>query len=321
MTDKLPPNLLKLFAPRPPLQYFTPLDREPSLKQGPTISGIGAFVPFLKDHDPDYVPSETVEERRKRKAQERKNKSEEAIREGLAKWNPAEDPQIESDPFRTLFIGRLSYDTTERDLRDEMEIYGPITKVSIPVDKVTNKPRGYAFLEFEREKDMKSAYKYADGIKIMGRRVVVDVERGRSVKGWRPRRLGGGLGGTRIGGPKQNQRSSGREGAVEKERERERERDGSGYGNRGYDRGPRDYGGGRDGRDRPRNDYNRDYDRKRRRSRSRSPRGYRDRDRGGRDRGSGRDRGGGGGSAGGRDRDRYRDRDGGRERSRERYRR
>ena len=35
-----------------------------------------------------------------------------------------------------------------------------------------------------------AAYKHADGKKIDGRRVLVDVERGRTVKGWRPRRLG-----------------------------------------------------------------------------------------------------------------------------------
>ena len=35
-----------------------------------------------------------------------------------------------------------------------------------------------------------AAYKYADGKKIDGKRVVVDVERGRTVKSWRPRRLG-----------------------------------------------------------------------------------------------------------------------------------
>jgi len=43
-----------------------------------------------------------------------------------------------------------------------------------------------------------AAYKSADGKKIDGRRVLVDVERGRTVKGWRPRRLGGGLGSTRA---------------------------------------------------------------------------------------------------------------------------
>lgn len=39
-----------------------------------------------------------------------------------------------------------------------------------------------------------AAYKDADGLKIRGRRILVDVERGRTVKGWKPMRLGGGLG-------------------------------------------------------------------------------------------------------------------------------
>lgn len=56
------------------------------------------------------------------------------------------------------------------------------------------KSRGYGFIEFETEADMKVAYKRADGRKIDGRRVTVDVERGRTVRGWLPRRLGGGLG-------------------------------------------------------------------------------------------------------------------------------
>ena len=55
-----------------------------------------------------------------------------------------------------------------------------------------------------------AAYKQADGRKIEGRRVLVDVERGRTVPNWRPRRLGGGLGTTRMGGEEVNQRHSGR---------------------------------------------------------------------------------------------------------------
>ena len=55
-----------------------------------------------------------------------------------------------------------------------------------------------------------AAYKNADGKKIDGKRVVVDVERGRTVKSWKPRRLGGGLGGTRRGGPNENIKYSGR---------------------------------------------------------------------------------------------------------------
>ena len=39
---------------------------------------------------------------------------------------------------------------------------------------------------------MKAAYKDADGLKINGKRVMVDCERGRTVNGWKPKRLGGG---------------------------------------------------------------------------------------------------------------------------------
>ena len=72
-----------------------------------------------------------------------------------------------------------------------------------------------------------AAYKHADGKKIDSRRVLVDVERARTVKGWLPRRLGGGLGGTRRGGNEVNIKHSGREDNVrEKERYRmERERE------------------------------------------------------------------------------------------------
>jgi hypothetical protein len=52
------------------------------------------------------------------------------------------------------------------------------------------------------------AYKQADGRKVDNRRVLVDVERGRTVPNWRPRRLGGGLGSSRIGGENAEQKLS-----------------------------------------------------------------------------------------------------------------
>lgn len=45
-------------------------------------------------------------------------------------------------------------------------------------------------IEFEHKNDLKTAYKYADGKKVDGRRVLVDIERGRTVMSWRPRRIG-----------------------------------------------------------------------------------------------------------------------------------
>merc|ERR1712071_434504 len=153
---------------------------------------------------------------------------------------------------------------SESKLRREFEVYGTVRKISlVHDDKKSSKPRGYAFIEYEHERDMHSAYKHTDGKKIDGRRVLVDVERARTVKGWLPRRLGGGLGGTRRGGPEVNVKHSGREDNERErqrylDRERERERGGGGGGG----------GGGPDrGRDRERE---RDRDRgDKRRSRSR----------------------------------------------------
>merc|ERR1712142_136450 len=100
---------------------------------------------------------------------------------------------------------------SESKLRREFEQYGPVKSIRMVSNTKNGKPRGYAFIEYEHEKDMHTAYKHADGKKIDGRRVLVDVERGRTVKGWLPRRLGGGLGGTRRGGADVNVRHSGRD--------------------------------------------------------------------------------------------------------------
>lgn len=113
-----------------------------------------------------------------------------------------------------------------------------------------------------------AAYKDADGLKLDGRRVLVDVERGRTVKGWKPRRLGGGLGNTRSGGAEQTSRSSGRDGTSSGGSDRYRDRGGSsshGYGSR-HNGNP------------SRRDHGFQDRRGRTRSRSRSPRGHRDKE-------------------------------------------
>jgi U1 small nuclear ribonucleoprotein len=115
---------------------------------------------------------------------------------------PQEDPKVQGDAFKTLFVSRLNYTTTEEDLEREFGRYGPIERVRIvenvkadPNASLKKRKRGYAFIVYEREKDMKAAYKETDGMRIKDRKVTVDVERGRTVSGWRPRRYGGGLGG------------------------------------------------------------------------------------------------------------------------------
>lgn len=223
MTQYLPPNLLALFAARDPIPFMPPVDKLPHEKKSRGYLGIGGFLGEFEDPK-DTPPAKRVETRQERLERRRREKAEQVaykLEREIALWDPQEIKNATEDPFRTLFVARVNYDTSESKLRREFEIYGPIKKIVMITDQETGKPKGYAFIEYEHERDMHAAYKHADGKKIDSKRVLVDVERARTVKGWLPRRLGGGLGGTRRGGNDVNIKHSGRE---DNERERERYR-------------------------------------------------------------------------------------------------
>jgi U1 small nuclear ribonucleoprotein len=87
MTDRLPPNLLALFAPRPPLRWVQPSDYAAQERRTATVSGVAAFLPALaayKDTD-KYVPTESWLEMRDRKKLEHKAKIERDLTEGPKK--------------------------------------------------------------------------------------------------------------------------------------------------------------------------------------------------------------------------------------------
>mmetsp|Transcript_22556 Transcript_22556/g.19539 ORF Transcript_22556/g.19539 Transcript_22556/m.19539 type:complete len:270 (-) Transcript_22556:70-879(-) len=108
--------------------------------------------------------------------------------------NEKKEETIEGDPFKTLFVGRLNFKTDEEELKREFGIYGPIKSVKLIRDRKTDKSKGYAFVEYESIEDFKRAYKKSNGKRIDGKKVLVDAERGHTVKGWLPMRLGGGKG-------------------------------------------------------------------------------------------------------------------------------
>ncbi|RMZ79834.1 hypothetical protein DV737_g3217, partial [Chaetothyriales sp. CBS 132003] len=193
MTDKLPPQLLALFQPRPPVRYIAPLDDSPeqrATKQS-TISGLAAFLPQLDDYKAHdlYEPTESWLQRRDRIRLEKQARRDEMQNDSFEGFKPQNDAKIKGDPLRTLFVGRLSYDVKEQDLEREFGRFGTVERIRIVRDETKDEPaaakkrkkphRGYAFIVFERERDMKAAYKETDGLRIKDRRVVVDVERGR----------------------------------------------------------------------------------------------------------------------------------------------
>ncbi|CAA2958788.1 U1 small nuclear ribonucleo 70 kDa-like [Olea europaea subsp. europaea] len=287
----LTPNLLKLFEPRPPLEY-KPV---PEKRKCPPYTGMAHFVSnFAEPGDPQYAPPvQEAETPAQRKARIHKIRLEEGAKkaaEELEKYDPNSDPNISGDPYKTLFVARLNYETTESRIKREFEAYGPIKRVRLVTDRETSKPRGYAFIEYMHTRDMKAAYKQADGKKIDNKRVLVDVERGRTVPNWRPRRLGGGLGTTRVGGEEVNPReqlqsrgtSRSEEPRIRDDRDRDREKSRE----RGRDREKSRERSRELSHDKPR-DRDRDRDRHREKERDRE-RDYEDGD--DHDRGRSRDR-------------------------------
>lgn len=90
MTDKLPPNLLALFAPRPALRYLPPSDHAPELRHTSEIGGIADFVPALaewKDSD-GYKASESWMQRRERTKLEKREKQHTLLTEGIKDCQP-----------------------------------------------------------------------------------------------------------------------------------------------------------------------------------------------------------------------------------------
>eukprot|EP00602_Paraphysomonas_sp_CaronLab_P007301 CAMPEP_0185035296 /NCGR_PEP_ID=MMETSP1103-20130426/26413_1 /TAXON_ID=36769 /ORGANISM="Paraphysomonas bandaiensis, Strain Caron Lab Isolate" /LENGTH=354 /DNA_ID=CAMNT_0027572309 /DNA_START=43 /DNA_END=1108 /DNA_ORIENTATION=+ len=188
----LPPNMKMMFEPRPPLPHKPPMTK----RKMPPYTGISQYIPLFEKETPEKPIVENPKERKKRLSEQLMKSNQEKNELLIIDWDPKRNFKATENAYSTLFIARLSYDTSEKKLRREFEQYGPIRTVKLVLDN-NGKPRGYAFIEFEREEDMTMAYKRADGKKIDGRRILVDVERGRTVQKWRPRRFGGGLGGRR----------------------------------------------------------------------------------------------------------------------------
>lgn len=76
-----------------------------------------------------------------------------------------------------LYVGNLSYDITEDQLRREFEAFGPVASVRLIMDRDTGRPRGFGFVEME---DQNSGLKAIDGLndkELDDRRLVVNEAR------------------------------------------------------------------------------------------------------------------------------------------------
>lgn len=92
-----------------------------------------------------------------------------------------------------LFVGNLSYDTTEDDLRALFGEYGKVTSSEIILDRYTSKSRGFGFVEMDSAEDARAAIENCHEKDFQGRRLIVNEARPREARP--PRDFGGGGGG------------------------------------------------------------------------------------------------------------------------------
>ncbi|MDM7973410.1 MAG: RNA-binding protein, partial [candidate division Zixibacteria bacterium] len=91
-----------------------------------------------------------------------------------------------------IYIGNMSYSTTEDQLRQAFEAFGEVSEVNLVMDRDSGRPKGFAFVEMPNQDEGKAAIAAMNGKEFDGRTLNVDEAR--------PRREGAGGGGGGRGG-------------------------------------------------------------------------------------------------------------------------
>lgn len=90
-----------------------------------------------------------------------------------------------------LFVGNLSFNTTENDLQDLFAAHGTVTEANLMMDRVTGRPRGFGFVTMATPEEAQKAVEALNGHSVDGRALTVNIARPRE------ERSGGGGGGGR----------------------------------------------------------------------------------------------------------------------------
>lgn len=93
-----------------------------------------------------------------------------------------------------LYVGSLSYDTTEDSLKDLFSQAGTVTSASIIIDKFSGRSKGFGFVEMSTEEEAKKAIETLNEKELDGRKIVVDEAKPMEKKPFRNENRGGGGG-------------------------------------------------------------------------------------------------------------------------------
>jgi RNA recognition motif-containing protein len=75
---------------------------------------------------------------------------------------------------KNVYVGNLSFSSTEADLKDAFERHGAVESVNVIMDRETGRPRGFAFVEMEEANAADDAIRALDGSDLGGRTIKVN---------------------------------------------------------------------------------------------------------------------------------------------------
>lgn len=104
---------------------------------------------------------------------------------------------------KKLYVGNLSYDTTEEQLSELFQKEGEVVSATLITDKFSGRSRGFGFVEMSNDDQANAAIEKLNGTEIGGRKLVVNEARPmekRENRGGFGGGFGGGRGGSRQGG-------------------------------------------------------------------------------------------------------------------------
>ncbi|MCC7387140.1 MAG: RNA-binding protein [Phycisphaerales bacterium] len=97
-----------------------------------------------------------------------------------------------------LYVGNLSFDTSEQQLRELFSPHGEVTSAALVMDRDTGRPRGFGFVEFASASSAQAAITALNGTNVGGRDLTVNEAKAREARSTGGG--GGGYGGSRSGG-------------------------------------------------------------------------------------------------------------------------
>src|SRR5512146_2649179 len=89
-----------------------------------------------------------------------------------------------------LYVGNLSFNTTENDLQNAFSVHGMVTEANLITDRVTGQPRGFAFVTMASPEEAQKAIEALNGAQLDGRTLTVNEARPREERSSRGNRGG-----------------------------------------------------------------------------------------------------------------------------------